>query len=174
MNTAETRQVIEMSLFAAALMLGLLAGPFAATAQAASFEGKPGAHGPLPDQFPRFSAEQLPPHLQQLGLSEDQRKQVGALFEAQGKTLKDQMETAGKAHQALRGLAQSDDYSDEKASALIQENASTMADLALAHARLDHEVYRLLTPDQRIKLKEHQDKFGGFPHRHGRRGPQPE
>jgi Spy/CpxP family protein refolding chaperone len=172
MNTHQTRTLT--SLVGGAFLLALIAGPCLTAVQAAPLEGRPDAHCPLPDKFPRFSAEHLPPHLQQLGLSEEQRKQIGALFEAQGKSMKDKLEAGEKAHKALRDLAQSDDYSDDKANALIQGNAATMAAVALAHARLDHEVYRLLTPEQRIKLKENQGKFGEFPRRHGGHGPRPE
>jgi len=109
-------------------------------------DGGPGGPPPHPEKL--FDAEHLPPHLQALNLNEAQRAQLGELFKAQGSNLRDKLEAGKKAHDELRRLSLSADYSEDKAKALADNGAQTLAAAALAHARLDQAIYQLLTPAQ--------------------------
>ena len=146
MNPISTR--IRLALFGLALVLPL-------TLHAAPPMGGPeGAPGCPPPPGKLFDAGELPPHLKTLDLSETQRAQIGEWLKAQGPDLRDKLEAGKKAHDELRRLSLSADYTEDKAKALAESGAKTMAEGALAHARLDHAVYQLLTPAQQRQLTE--------------------
>jgi Spy/CpxP family protein refolding chaperone len=101
-----------------------------------------------------FDEERPPPYLMGLQLSEDQQDKVFAVLHAAAPQFREQMKAARKAHDALRDLAHAVAFDNAKAGALAQSAASAESQLALLHARIDHDIFLLLTPEQRAQLAE--------------------
>jgi len=139
---------LPLALFGLALIFPLV---LPAAPPAESMEGKPGCHPPFTAK--PFDAEHLPPHLNTLNLSDTQRAQIIEVFKTQGAGLRDKFEAVKKAHEALRGLSQSAEFSDDKAKVLAESGAQAQTEADLAHAQLDHAIYQVLTPTQQQQLK---------------------
>ena len=152
------------SMFFCGLLLGL---PLAATGEpggcsTSMFELPPppvGKHAPFP-------ADRLPPYLDGLSLTEAQRVKITDILKTPGDELRAKAEASGKPHEELRQLAFTTDYSEDKAKALVEANASTMAELAILHARMDHAIYETLTPGQQRQVQANLADFRArFPKR---------
>jgi len=155
------------SIFLSALLLGL---PVAAMAEPADCppdgaEASPppgGRHGHW-GKHGFFSPDRPPRFLQSLNLTDTQRAQIAEILKTQGAELRDKAEAKRKPHEELRRLAFSADYTDDKAKALVDANAASLAELAILHARLDHALYEVLTPEQQAQLQDKLANFKGRP-----------
>lgn len=105
-----------------------------------------GRHG-LPD------GEHLPPYLHHLDLTDAQQDSIKKLLQANKTAMDAQLKTGKEGFAELNGLALSDDYSEEKAAALIDKSAAFHRQMALQKTQLDHAIFQLLTPEQQQKLK---------------------
>lgn len=123
--------------------------------------GEPGGFG---------GPDMRPPHLRALNLSEAQNDKVFDLMHAQAPVMREKMKAARKAEEALREFAGAPDYSEAKARALADTAAQRMADVSFERLRMEHEIFVLLTPEQRQKLAELKAS-GRDRHRHGGKGP---
>jgi len=108
-----------------------------------------GPQGPL-----GLSDDRPPPYLMGLTLSEEQQDKIFAILHAAAPANRDHMKKARKAREALRDLAQSSAYTSEKAAALAQAESAAEAELSLLRARTDHDIFMVLTPEQRAHLSE--------------------
>jgi len=131
-----------------------------------------------PPRGPGFGAEDLPPppYLMGLHLSDDQDDRVFGIFHSVAPEMRERSKAARKARDALREMSQSAQYDAAKAASLAQALGAAENQLALLRARTDHEIYLLLTPDQRARVAEgpHEDRphgWDGPPH--GADGPPP-
>lgn len=125
-----------------------------------------GTGGPpfLEDNAGPFASDRLPPYVHGLDLSNSQRARIAEILKAQGAPLRDTAEAGRKALDELRKLAFSSDYSEEKAKALADVATPLMVELAVLHARFDHTVFAVLTPEQQQQAKENMANFKGhFP-----------
>ncbi|QSA96103.1 Spy/CpxP family protein refolding chaperone [Methylococcus sp. EFPC2] len=104
--------------------------------------------------------------LKDLNLTDEQRARIGEIRKAQKEAVRAKFDAVRKRQEDLRNLALSADYTEEKAQALGNEHAKAVADLALERARVEHEIYQLLLPEQQEKLKEKIEKFRAH---HGKR-----
>lgn len=128
------------------------------------------------DKMPReafMGGGPVPPFLHGLNLSEAQRDKIFSLLHAQAPLMREQAKTAHKAQADLRALATSGEYDDAKAQALAESGARAMAEMAVLHARSDHQIYALLTPEQRKQAEEMKAKFESRPMRDGGDRPGP-
>jgi periplasmic protein CpxP/Spy len=100
-----------------------------------------------------FDADHLPPFLKSVKLSDEQRSKIGEILKAQGPAMKERFRAGRDSHDALRKLAFSSDYSDEKAKALSEVGVKAMAEAAQAHAHIDHDIYQVLTPEQQQQVR---------------------
>lgn len=98
----------------------------------------------------------LPPFLRGLNLSEAQRDQIFDLLHAQAPAMREQAKALHKSRMELHRLGMSDEYSEAKAKALAEANAQTMARMGQLQASASHQIYLLLTPEQRKQLEERQ------------------
>lgn len=149
----------------------------AVTSQAfsAEFRCKPGGPGSMPppcmggapgdmpmgmrdgrDGPPEFGHGMggLPPHLRGLDLSVTQRDRIAEIYQPLAATMRDKAGAVAVAQNAMRELALSETYDEAKAKALAETAAGNLADIAREHARADQAVFRLLTPEQRARVKE--------------------
>jgi periplasmic protein CpxP/Spy len=110
-----------------------------------------------------------PPYLMDLALTEGQQDKVFAILHAAAPLLREQAKAERKARDALRELTQSAQYDDGQATLLAQAQAKAESQLSLVRARVDHEVYLLLTAEQRTQITDRQREW--VSHRHD--GPPP-
>lgn len=136
--------------------------------------GGPGlARGPGATEGPGAVEEgPMPPFLRGLDLTETQRDRVFEIMHAQAPLMRQKARQARMAHEALRDLAMSAQYDEGRARALATEDAKAGADLALMRVRSEHEIFAVLTPDQRKTVQEMKARFDAGPGR-DRRGPPP-
>jgi protein CpxP len=103
---------------------------------------------------PGMGGEMMPPHLRALNLTEPQRDKVFEIMHSQAPAMRDKAKAWRKAEDELRALTASPDYSDAKARSLADASAKAMADMTLARARTERQVFDVLTPEQRQQLSE--------------------
>jgi len=84
-----------------------------------------------------------------LGLTEAQQDAIFNLHHAQAPQMREQMKALRKARDALQELARSDNFDEQRASALAGDIARIGSTIALMRARTQAAVWKLLTPEQR-------------------------
>ncbi len=84
-----------------------------------------------------------------LNLTEAQRDAIFNLHHAQAPQMREQMKALYKQRQALRELAQSDNFDEQRAGQIAADMARTESTIALMRARTGNAVWKLLTPEQR-------------------------
>ena len=92
--------------------------------------------------------------LKRLDLSEAQRDQVFELRHAQAPQMRAKWKEARNAREALRELSWSGDYDAGKAAEFARQGADAMAEIAGMRAKLQADIYQLLSPEQRTRLAE--------------------
>ncbi|QLQ24017.1 MAG: Spy/CpxP family protein refolding chaperone [Dechloromonas sp.] len=125
---------------------------------AAAFPGPHGGHHGCGDFAahggPGMGGGMMPLHLRGLNLSEPQRDKIFEIMHTQAPAMRDKAKAWRKAHDELRALAAVPDFSDAKARSLADAAAKAMAEMTLARARAEHQVFAVLTPEQRKQLAE--------------------
>jgi len=126
-------------------------GPKLPDACEAGFHGRPlrppgPPMGPEEDRPPRF--------LMDLNLTDEQQDKVFAIMHAAAPALRDQSKAVRKARDALHELSQSSQFNEAAAAALAQTQGSAESRLALLRTHLEHQVYSILTADQRRQAAE--------------------
>jgi periplasmic protein CpxP/Spy len=101
-----------------------------------------------------FGEDRPPPYLMGLHLTEEQEDKVFTIMHAAAPEFREHMKAAHKAHEALHDLGESAAFDNAKAAALAQAAATAESQLALLRARTDHEIFVLLTPEQRARIQE--------------------
>ncbi|QID16722.1 Spy/CpxP family protein refolding chaperone [Nitrogeniibacter mangrovi] len=92
--------------------------------------------------------------LRTLDLSEAQRDKIFELRHALAPQMHEEMKTVRSASQALRGMMQQDAYDEAKVKALTEQRAAAMSRMAQLRLRNQHEIYQLLTAEQREQLQQ--------------------
>jgi periplasmic protein CpxP/Spy len=114
-------------------------------AAAAIAQGRHGFGGPGGD-FHRM--------LKQLDLTSDQHSQVKAIFEKEKPTMQPLMQQMRQNHSAMSALEAGGTFDETKTRALATQNAQTMIELQVEHARIKSEIMQILTADQKAKLAQ--------------------
>ena len=122
----------------------------------ADFAGSPPPPFGAPHGKPPMHAESgksgVPPHLQQLDLTEAQQDKIFALKHEQIPQVREQLKIADKARESLHQLAQAKPFDKVQAQSVAQTEADAMAKIAVLHAEMESSVRGLLTPEQLEKL----------------------
>jgi periplasmic protein CpxP/Spy len=92
--------------------------------------------------------------LKQLDLTADQHSQVKAIFEKEKPTMQPLMQQMRQNHSAMSALEASGTFDEAKTRALATQNAQTMIELQVEHARIKSEIMQILTADQKAKLAQ--------------------
>lgn len=108
--------------------------------------GGPGHH--------MMGGNMMPAHLRALNLTEAQQDKVFEIMHGQAPVMRDKAKALRKAETDLRALTSAPDYSEAKARGLADEAAKAMAEMTLARAKADRQVFEVLTPEQRKQLAE--------------------
>ncbi|MCQ8895301.1 Spy/CpxP family protein refolding chaperone [Limnobacter humi] len=152
-NTRHVYRWLAASAFALALPWGAAqaATPNAGDATAApppphEMRGGPG-HGPERREHGPMAM------LKKLNLTPEQDTQVKQILDKQHARMEGRRE-AHKAHHAeMRALVESDTFDQAKATRLIQQQQQQELNDRLAMLQTQHDIYKVLTPEQRSKLK---------------------
>ncbi len=169
----QTRHFNRATLVAAALAVSL---PFGAMA----FQGKYG-NGPKDGTCQagggHFMKSAYGMHggglrgLQRLDLSEAQQDKIFDLMHERAPAARQQMKALQKNERELQALRQSNDFSEARAKALIDDIARQRADMELARLQGERQVLDILTPEQRQQLQAMRAGKPGKMGRMGERGP---
>jgi periplasmic protein CpxP/Spy len=108
----------------------------------------------------------LPPMLEHLQLNEAQQDKIFAIMHAQAPQAHELGKAIRNAHRGLHELVTGASYDDAKAKALTDALGKAVAESALLHARTHHQIFEVLTPEQRESLERCTDRGPG-----GGRGP---
>lgn len=101
---------------------------------------------------PVAESGRMPPYLRQLNLSEAQRDKVFDVVHGQAPAMRKMAKAGRDAEESLRKLVLSTEYSEPKARELSDRVAKATADLSMARATADRQIYEVLTADQRSQL----------------------
>jgi Spy/CpxP family protein refolding chaperone len=161
--TTTTR--IRLGLGGLILMIGLGLGTFAVAQDQNTSEAPPprmgpggprgmgmrGMHpGPMGQAGPQGMREMMP--LGRLDLTDAQRAQVRSLTDTHRAATEPVLERARTARQALHAAVTASTVDEGAIRARSAELASAEADLAVARARLQADITKILTPEQRAEL----------------------
>ena len=92
------------------------------------------------------------PRLRGLALTEAQSDKVFAILHAQAPLLRDKAKAARHAYDDLQQMAVSAQFDPAKARALADAGARAQADLAMLRADGEHQIFMVLTEDQREEV----------------------
>ncbi|MGA8299893.1 MAG: Spy/CpxP family protein refolding chaperone [Terriglobales bacterium] len=99
-----------------------------------------------------------------LDLSSAQQDQIKAIWAKEKPTLQPLMEQMRQNHEAMKTLEAAGPFDEAKTRALATQNAQTMIELEVQHARIKSEMLQVLTADQKTKYQqleaEHQGHMG--------------
>ena len=139
----------------------------------------PGAPGPGGEMGPRMGPYMglgpgpgtgfgtSPPFLAGLHLTDEQQDKVFAIVYAAEPAMHEQTKALRKAHEALHDLNEADQFDESKAKSLAEAAARAESQLTVLRMRTEHQIFALLTPDQKKQLEEHRQKMrehdGGHP-----------
>lgn len=112
-----------------------------------------GFHG-ADKQHEAFRMRGVPHHLAALNLSEAQQDKVFELMHAQMPTARQADKQRLQLTEELHKLSSSDTYNEAKAKQLSEKLAAIEKEVALNRATTNHQVYQILTPEQRKQLNE--------------------
>lgn len=130
-----------LAIVAAVLMTAALA--VSQTVTRAHYHGH-GMHGGRMMGFPAHA----------LNLTDAQKTQMKELMTKEKPTLSPLFKQMAGTQNQLRQLAMSDNFDEGKARELAAQQTQTMTELAVQKARVQSELYKLLTPEQKTKLAE--------------------
>lgn len=101
---------------------------------------------------PATESGKMPQYLHQLNLSDAQRDWVFEIMDGQATAMREKVKAARNAEESLSKLVLSTDYSEPKARELSESAARATAELSLARAMAERQVYAVLTAEQRSQL----------------------
>lgn len=100
-----------------------------------------------------------PPFLRDLSLNEAQQDKVFAIVHAAAPMLRNQSKAVMKSRDALRELVASAQFSDTAAKTLADAEGAAQTQLAFTRARMEHDVYAVLTPEQQALLAKQRQEW---------------
>lgn len=166
-------KITKTKLTSLALLVGLMAG-----ANTAVYAAEPSHTQEHPAQFDARHAPRGPAGeydrrdpFAELKLTADQKQKVKEIFDEHKVDRKDVFADMQKTKEDLNKLITSDDYSEGKAKDIINEGSDKLTDVFVHKATIDHEIYKILTPEQKAKFVQILDKsypgMQGPKHGHG-------
>ena len=92
-------------------------------------------------------------------LTDAQRDKMFAIHHAMEPQVYEKFKILRKSHEDLRGAATSANYDEARVKAAIEAGARAKADLELMHVRAEHEVFAMLTPEQKAQVEQNKQNF---------------
>ncbi|HLK34248.1 MAG TPA: Spy/CpxP family protein refolding chaperone [Terriglobales bacterium] len=93
-----------------------------------------------------------------LDLTDAQQQQVKALVDAQKPALQGLMQQLAAERQQMLTATQNGQFDQAKVEAIANQQGQTLASLIVARQELQSKIYTLLTPDQRTKFDQMQQR----------------
>jgi len=110
-----------------------------------------------------FGSEMLDHIARELNLTEAQKTQVKALFEAGQNTMTPLHQKMDEVHKQLESATENGQFDEAQVRALASQQAQLMAEMIVEHERMKSKIFSLLTAEQRAKatemLKRHSEHF---------------
>jgi Spy/CpxP family protein refolding chaperone len=98
-----------------------------------------------------------------LDLTDAQQTQVKEIMAKEKPTFQPLMLQMAQNHQQMRQLVMASGFDEAKVRELATQQTQTMTELAVQRARVESELYQVLTPDQKTKLatiiNQHEQRF---------------
>jgi len=111
-----------------------------------------------------FAGDRAPPYLMELNITEDQQDKIFAIMNGSAPAIRDQFKAVRKAREALHDLGRAAQFDSGNASTLAQALGKAESQLALLQARNDHDIFAVLTEEQRKELADHEREQGARHH----------
>jgi Spy/CpxP family protein refolding chaperone len=119
------------------------------------------AQGPHPDKAgehckhpPELAAEGLPPFLRGINLTQTQKDEIGALMKQEHARFESNHQQRNALMKALHALSNAQTFDEKQAEAIATKFANLEKDEFMNRAKNGHQVFLLLTPEQRQKANE--------------------
>lgn len=93
-----------------------------------------------------------------LDLTDAQQAQVKQILEKDKPVLQPLMQQMHQSHQQMRQIIESGSFDETKARAMATQQTQTMTELSVQKARMESDLYQVLTADQKTKLDKFLDK----------------
>lgn len=129
-----------------ALLIALIAGGLATGAAAQGHNG--------PRRGPMGPVLLSPMLLRQLNITETQREQIRTLAETHRATVEPLREQLRQSHEAVLRASLTTTFDEAAVRALIAQTESVRTSIGVAEAKVNSQVYALLTPEQRTQLEQ--------------------
>jgi periplasmic protein CpxP/Spy len=101
-----------------------------------------------------------PPFLAGLRLTDEQQDKVFAIVYAAAPAMRDGEKALRKAHEALRDINASPEYDENRVKGLADSAAKADSQLTVLRVHTEHQIYALLTPEQKKQLEERRREHG--------------
>lgn len=115
--------------------------------------------GFIPGMQGAHDAMDMPPPFADLELSEKQQKEIATVMKTQHEALQAKQKIVHDTRQALQALAEADSFDTAKAQTLAEAHGKASAELAFLHAQTQAKIHALLSPEQRQRLAEHEQRM---------------
>ncbi|PPD52645.1 MAG: hypothetical protein CTY10_09255 [Methylotenera sp.] len=154
MKNLSIKQLLAISALAIAL-------PFSALSHAESgkhcnHHDNKGGHG-----YKHGGQAGMPHHFKALNLTQDQQDKVFAIMHEQAPAKYAQHKQQRETMEALRTLAQADTFDEAKAQQLTDQLGKLEKEKALNRLKTEARIAALLTPEQRVKMREFKPSYRG-------------
>jgi Spy/CpxP family protein refolding chaperone len=134
-------------------------GVAAALAGAGAWSYAQGAGGGVHGPCGAFGSLAFHHAMGELGLSAEQKTQVKGILRSHRQELQEIGDRLRDIHQSVRQAANQDVIDEAAIREQVREATLPLGDLALLHARVHHEIFAVLTPEQRQKAEELHEKL---------------
>jgi protein CpxP len=101
-----------------------------------------------------------------LDLSSTQQDQMKAIWAKEKTSIEPLMQQMHQNHAAMKALEASGTFDEAKTRAVATQNAQTMIELQVQHARIKSEMMQVLTADQKTKFAQLEARHEGHMHGH--------
>jgi protein CpxP len=109
-----------------------------------------------------------------LDLTDAQKAQMKQIMTAGKPNIKPLMQQEMQNHQQMTALVRSGSFEESKAQAIATQEAQIHTQIAVERAKIDAQVYQLLTPEQKTKLAEREAKRAQWKQQREQAGPPPD
>lgn len=99
-----------------------------------------------------------------LDLTSAQQDQIKAIWQQEKPTLKPLMQQMHQNRAAMNALVENNAFDQAKVTALATQNAQTMIELEVEHAKIKSEMLQVLTADQKTKFQQLEAKHASRMH----------
>jgi Spy/CpxP family protein refolding chaperone len=103
---------------------------------------------------------------QELNLTADQQTQINSIMQAERPKMQPLMQQLRSDEQQIREASKATPFDEAKVTSLANQEAQVRAQLTVERARVQSQIFQVLTPEQRSKAEAMHQKFGGRMHRH--------